>query len=257
MLIVLNDDDDIIDIDMLKKVGSGGKDGTVYRYGNRVVKLPTSGHMTVAKFQDLSTIDTCCSSRLILPLQKGQAIDISSPKHLIFAYTSKFIDHDSSLLEDLPTRVFLEEANCLRDEIHNHFTANEIALLDTNPNNILTAKSSEDDFTLNLIDHDRNITPSSTIKEREFVSSCGYDNFNDKKFAHIMYKLLLLEMIRNEELKEGGSLKNDHPLIIFANQEAQALSFGDMTIDFSDVEELLLGTDTVSETVDLMRRKEL
>lgn len=258
MLVVLDDSTKVIDIYKLEKISSNGKDGTVYRYGDFAIKLPISGHMTVEKFKDLSNLSHN-TSLLVLPLQKGETLDFNTPKNFIFAYTTRFINRNNASLETLPADILLDGMNSLREEIQEHFTPNGIAILDTNPENILVTGygDSFENFSLNLIDHDRNITPSSTSREKEYVRTCGYDNFNDKRFAQIMYKLLLLEMLRSEELRTGTPLEEDHPTCSFVTRQTEALTCGDKRICLSEIEDALLRSDTVADTFELVKRKEL
>lgn len=256
MLVVLDDSSETININRLEKISSDGKDGVVYRYGNLVVKIPTSGHMTVEKLADLKKV-ALKKSRLILPLDKGQVIDGRSPREFGIAFTTRYIERNPTPLENIPTDVFLEESHALRDEIQDNFTPNDISILDTNPKNVIVSGDGCEGFTLNLIDHDRNVTPTSSFRERQMVSRCGYDNFNDKKFAQIMYKLLLLELLRSEELKEGKPLKDDNPVGAFVIKEAEALRNGYKTVSISDIEGCLSGCSTVSDALGAMKRREL
>lgn len=90
---------------------------------------------------------------------------------------------------------YLEEFSILDIQIFEFLTKNYIAITDTNPNNIL-ATSFDVKTILYLVDHDNDITPSSTYFEKQQIKHGDYSTHNKNKLALIMYKCLLLQILK-------------------------------------------------------------
>lgn len=198
----------------------GGRDGKVYRLDkDRVIKILSSYFITEAKIEDLreAVLDgDRKSSRLVVP-QKIVSEENPQNAYLRFGvpigYVSPYIESDVSYLENLTCEEFMDEICTLRDEIHKYFSKNQIAVVDSNPRNLIFSGKK-----VHLIDHDRDITPSSAFYQKIDIINDDYESYNDKKLALLAYKALLLQIIKSE------SLENEFKNVIlytYVNQEAK------------------------------------
>ena len=131
---------------------------------------------------------------------------------------------------------YLEQMNLLEEEIHRYFSENEIAITDTNPRNVLSSTINGKE-TLFLIDHDRDITKSSLLCDKERIINGNYYKYNKKKMSLLKYKVLLLQILY---------------LAQKTNQEKDILSYiktgcKKATINSNISEEELNNYDTISD----------
>lgn len=239
MIIKLENSKEKIDTDTLVPIGEG-KDGTVYQYQDKILKINTSGYMTEEKIKDLrNAIPNNQNIRIVPPIEI--ATETKGPKKRVVlniadGYTSRFIKENPSFILMKETYDFLEEIAILRQQTHEYLSNNEIGLSDSNPNNILV---SLDNGGMYLIDHDRNITPSCMYTEKEYVQNQDYHTHNDRKLALLMYKSLLLQLLKFNGIKftNGGD-----PVLSFVEKETARKD-----ITFETVENALKEYKYISE----------
>ncbi|MBR1385340.1 MAG: hypothetical protein IJ568_00770 [Bacilli bacterium] len=163
MLIRIEDKKDLIDTYNLKKIANG-KDGILYLYENIIIKISLSGEMTLEKLEDFrkakeksfNNEEDFLKSRIIIPEKI-----VFNPKEKIkkmkvtplFGYTQRYFLVKKEI-ESMDRNLLIQELSSLREETHKLLTNNKIAIMDTNPQNIIISNDNK----LLLIDHDRDIT---------------------------------------------------------------------------------------------------
>ncbi len=200
MEVVIEGTNEWINLNGLEKIGSG-KDGQIFKYKDKVIKICESGYMTSNIFFDIRDalskaksegLDTSSLS-MILP-EKTVDSPYNPIKRLkvtpLFGYTQKYILPMDSIV-DLSTGDFISECEKMHKNLHAIFSSNSIALTDTNPNNILYGK----DRKLYLIDFDRCITQNCMESEKQCIKSGDYYLHNESRFSQIIYKYLLLQAL--------------------------------------------------------------
>lgn len=238
MLLELEKSKTIVETDNLIPVGEG-KDGTVYKYNNKIIKRNVSGYMTEEKIIDLrEAIPEQENIRLIPPIEIASTLTPKRKSKINIAdgYTSKFINENPNFILMKETDSFIEEMYLLRNQIKEYMSKNQIAILDSNPNNLLV---SLDDNAIYLIDHDRNVTPSCMHFEKARIKNQDYIAHNDRKLALLMYKALLLQIVKFNGIK-FSSLGD--PVISYVDSQTERTD-----ITYKNVEDVLKGFKTISE----------
>ena len=203
---VVIDNKRIISIDEdSMKIGSG-QDGHLYLCKDTIVKICTSQYMTYEKLDDFNRvkrtlkkqgIDTSKSSIILpdkkveKPNQKVQRLRITP----IFGYTQVYKLEKKSGISKLKTSTFIEKVERVHEDLHAIFSNNNIAIMDTNPHNLLVTKDDDIFF----IDHDRNITPSCMSSEKEAIIDGDYHKHNEIRFSKLLNRALLLQAFRGIE----------------------------------------------------------
>lgn len=206
-----------VETDKLEVIHKGGADGTILRFGNEALKICYSGYMTEQKIEDLrNAVPENEETRLIVPRKIVNALD-RNPKlnnEPATGYTTKLIDVSHNGILQMTTDNYLSEAYEIRRQVHNYFSKNNIAMIDTNPDNLLPEKALQNQR-LYLIDHDRDVTPNSPYHQRSIVeASSDYERYNEKKVALLMYKVILkqlqvLEGINSNDISPTNSYIDD------------------------------------------------
>ena len=224
MLVKIDGIKDFIETDNLKKIGEG-LDGVLFLYNNNVIKINNSDYMTHEKFDDIiSAKKNACDNGLniekasiVFPDRKVNLANSKVKKLKItplFGYTQKYIVEKKGGIENLTTCAFIDGIKKISDEVHSVFSNNNIAITDTNPNNLLVSENNK----IYLIDLDRNITKSCTLQEREMIRNSDYFSYNELRLAKtinraLIYQVykdalkdlkkrrLIIEMMQEEELK--------------------------------------------------------
>ena len=228
MLVKIDKNNEFIDTEKLKPIDSG-EDGTIYVYNNFILKILHSNYMTINKSNDLNKA-VPSNSRLIVPRAK-----IWDESNRFRGYLSKLVDSNEGII-NMTVDEYLEQMNLLEEEIHRYFSENEIAITDTNPRNVLSSTINGKE-TLFLIDHDRDITKSSLLCDKERIINGNYYKYNKKKMSLLKYKVLLLQILY---------------LAQKTNQEKDILSYiktgcKKATINSNISEEELNNYDTISD----------
>ena len=94
MLLELEKSKDIVDTDNLTPIGEG-KDGTVYKYNDKIIKRNISGYITEEKIIDLrEAIPNDENIRLIPPLEIARTLEPKRKLKINIAdgYTSRLIN---------------------------------------------------------------------------------------------------------------------------------------------------------------------
>lgn len=192
-----------------------GKDGIIYRYKDKIIKINISNYMTYEVFEDLlkakesyfASSDRDIELSLVMPLQK-----VFSPLSPIlrekitplYGYTEKYVEEDKDGFANFTPEEYIKETLRICRDVKSVFTANNIALTDTNPKNILIGPNHH----LFLIDFDRCITPNCTEQEKENVYNGDYNEHNTKRLRALIYKVILSEVIKYMK-KEKIALKGN------------------------------------------------
>lgn len=217
-----------------------GDDGYTYKYNDMVIKLNESDYMTEEKVKDLRKAGVGIKNlRLVLPdkILYDAKHNNSFKYNLCFGYTQKFIDIRDNVLQSMTTDEFLNDASVIVNDLHRCFSSNQIAILDSNPNNLVYTSENKKKKGY-LIDFDRNITPSSSSFEKNIVSNSDYVHFNQKVINLIMYKKLLNEVI---------TINRSRPVVNELYKEyIKSDSFG---VNFDDIVGTLKPYSTVGEYV--------
>lgn len=217
MDVVIEGTNNFIKLDNLQRVGSG-KDGKLFKYGNSVIKICESGYMTYEIFYDMKDalvklrekgIDASKTS-IVLPEKKVYNPYSSQVSNLrvtpLFGYTQRYILCSQRNYVNLSTSDFIKMSENLHKDVHEIFTLNSIALIDTNPHNIIFGK----DNRLYLIDHDRCITKRCTEIEKQCVKSNDYFSHNEERFTTLINKFLLYQIvayIKEKKEEEQSDIK--------------------------------------------------
>jgi len=202
-----------INLDNYKPIVKG-EDGTLYKCDNSIIKICHSGQMTYGKFKDLRRIARRCrksgidisKSHIILP---SEIVDDPEKRvqHLavspLFGYTQQYKAERRNGMRSLRTSDFIDSIEVVHGEIHALFTRNSIAMSDSNPKNFLVSDTGE----IFLIDHDRNNTPSSMISESGITYVEDFFGQNEKCFAQMVSKALILETFRGVEMNDSNMRK--------------------------------------------------
>jgi len=240
MRLKLENSKKIIETDELIPLGEG-KDGTAYKLDDEtIIKSIISGYMTEEKIKDLrAAIPNDESIRIVPPIEIATNLDIKKTRvklNIADGYTSRLIKENPNFILMKSTDSFLEEMHLIRKQVKEYLSDNEIALSDSNPNNLLV---SLDNGGIYIIDHDRNITPSSMHYEKSSIRDRNYHIHNDKKFSLLFYKGLLLQLLKYNGIKfeYGGD-----PVISYVENETERTN-----ITLKTIEETLEGYKTIGE----------
>lgn len=191
--------EEIVNTARLEKIGHG-KGGIVYRLDEKnILKVLKLNNMNEEKLRDLrESVQDLGKTRLIVPSKTVTDLFTQHPKRqftLIAGYTTRFIEENPDLILMMSPYEYMEEIFLLKEQIETYFSTNKIAVKDTNPNNILS--SGVDGITrLYLIDYDSNITPKGSGCNGKKVVHGNYSQYNDRRLALIMYKVLLNQIVR-------------------------------------------------------------
>lgn len=240
MLIKIEKDRRLIDTNALKTINSG-VDGTVYSFEGEALKLSDSMYMTREKVKDLrQAVPDNSNCRIVVP--RRMVIDPSKNYSLkykpIIGYTQRLLLENPNGIRFMTPDEYFNEFSIIERQTLDFLSNNQIALMDTNPNNILA--NWDDDTKLFLIDHDRDITASSTFMEHQKIINSDYLNHNQKKLAVIMYKVILLQLLKIQGI--GNSISSNRKVDKYIEQEAQR---NDLT--FSTTEQALDGYSSIDE----------
>lgn len=241
---VIKETDELIEMNKFEKRKIGnGRDGEVYRYNeDEILKLISSCYMTEEKIMDLrEAVPENANSRIVVPRliinaprEKRKKFKINIPD----GYIAKYIQESKEYIIPMKTEDFLNEIEQLKKEINDFLSPNKIAILDTNPSNIIR---SYEDQKLYLIDHDRDITPCSMYYEIRQVRKQDYINYNNTKLALIAYKCLLLSLLKLEGLTPDKRTNN--PVSLYVESKLQTAN----DISFSTSENELKDYQTIGE----------
>lgn len=205
MQVYINDLNKKVELDKLKSIGYG-TDGILYKNDDYVIKICQSRYMTNTKFNDFISAkkesyrkgSDPSSSKIIFP---DYEVDEVPVKNLlikkIIGYTEKYHLEKNNGIRYLKTDRFINGILQLRDDIHTFFTGNSIAIMDTNPKNILVSKSDNVYF----IDHDRSIT-KNTIENMNSILNKDFYYHNETKFAHLVNHALMLQSFYHVEYND-------------------------------------------------------
>lgn len=239
MLVFLEGKSTPVDTCQLKKLG-GGEDGSLYELHDQVLKMLKSGYMTEEKIRDLrNAIPNSEEIRIVPPLLIASNSNQKKPVYQLnpaFGYTERFIKENPSFILSFDKSKFFEEMHLLRKQVHTHLSQNNIGLMDTNPNNILVSQTNNG---LYLIDHDRDVTPNSMYAERARVRSNDYFAHNDRKLQLLMYKTLLLQLMKYNGIQ---NTRSSDPVLLFVDSECQRTD-----ISYKTIENTLEQYQTLSE----------
>ena len=194
-----------VSLELLDKIASG-KDGDIYLFRDKVIKINKSGYMTEEKIRDLQVASE--SERLIIPID----IVNPTPRKLLrvenpcFGYTTRYLEEDKFGLLYLSTMDYLEQIEWIKRDINEYFSKNKIAITDTNPHNLLISKG-----VIHLIDFDRNVTKSSMYSLQEPIIRSGqsdpYRFYNSKRVDYLTYRGLLLSIAEYADKEKIKSRK--------------------------------------------------
>ena len=240
MLIKIEKDRRLIDTNNLRIINSG-KDGCIYNFEGEALKISDSMYMTREKVKDLKqAIPDNCSCKIVVP--RRTVIDPSKNYSLkykpIIGYTQRLLLEDQNGIRFMSPNEYIQEFVMIEKQVSDFLSKNQIALMDTNPNNILA--TFDDDGKLYLIDHDRDITPSSTFVEHQKIRNNDYINHNQRKLAELMYKGLLLQLQKIQGI--GNSAANTEKVDKYIEQEAERSD-----ITFSTTEQALSSYSSIDE----------
>ena len=193
---------------------ANGKDGYLYKDGNMVIKICHSKYMTYGKFEDYKMVvgefeekkDDFSKKHIILPDEI-----VYDPKKKIkqlavtplFGYTQQYKIERLDGISSLKIGAFIDSTEIIHEEIHELFSRNYIAINDSNPKNLLVTDNGE----IFLIDHDRNITPSSMITHNGIVYIEDVFSHNESMFARMINKALIMEIFRGIEMNDSNMRK--------------------------------------------------
>lgn len=236
-----------IDTEQLKPLGEG-KDGTVFEYDNQALKLNISGYMTEEKIRDLrDSVPNSEEIRIVPPIEILTDPLKTTPRvklNIAAGYTSRLIRENPSFILMKSKEEYLEELFLIRKQVNEHMSTNQIGLSDSNPSNVLV---SSDNGQLYIIDHDRDITPSCMQYEKGMIRGGNYYEHNDRKLSLLMYKCLLLQLLKFNGIKftSGGD-----PVIRFVESETERKD-----ITFKTIEDTLSDYRSISDyTKDTVRK---
>lgn len=240
MLFFLEGQKNPIDTNNLRKIG-GGEDGTLYELGNAAIKISKGccGNMTEEKIKDLrSAIPNHEDIRIVPPILIATKPNQVSNLRInpAFGYTERLINENPNFMFSFSKNHFFDEMHLLRKQIHTYMSKNAIGLTDTNPNNILI---SQDNNGMYLIDHDRDVTPSSMYAEKSRIRYGDYFIHNDKKLQLTMYKALLLQLLKYNGIH---GTKIGYRVLSFVERESQRTD-----ITYQAIEQMLAQYTTLSE----------
>jgi len=205
MQVYIKDLDKKIELDKLKSIGCG-TDGVLYKNDDYVIKICNSKYMTNTKFNDFITAKKEAykrgsdpnSSKIIFP---DHEVDEVPVKNLlikkIIGYTEKYHLEKNNGIRYLKTDNFINGILQLKDDIHTFFSDNSIAIMDTNPKNILVSNSDNVYF----IDHDRSIT-KNTIDNPNSILNNDFYYHNETKFTHLVNHALMLQLFYHAEYND-------------------------------------------------------
>ena len=248
MLVFLEGKKEPIDTSNLQIIG-GGTEGTLYKLDDFVLKISKSdlSNMTEEKLKDLrDSIPNDEKIRIVPPISiASKSNQIKNLKlNPAFGYTERFIKENPSFIFSFDKDHFFDEMHLLRKQVHCYMSKNSIGLMDTNPNNILV---SSDNNGIYLIDHDRDVTVSSQYFERSRITYGDYFCHNDQKLQLIVYKTLLLQLLRYNGI--DGTNVGDR-VLLFVENEGQRKD-----ITYKYIEKVLSQYSTLSEyTEDTVKR---
>ena len=187
-----------LNTDNLKKL-SEGQDGELYVNGDEVIKICSSDYMTYEKLEDFNSIKNDSSvTHIILPEKKVEKTNTFVKRLVVtplFGYTQEYKVEKKTGISKLSTIKFIEQMELLRSNIHKLFSANEIAITDTNPQNLLVNENDE----IFLIDHDRCITPSCMEIEKYIIAG-DYFNHNERRFGKLLNRTLIMEALKGYKI---------------------------------------------------------
>jgi hypothetical protein len=200
---VIIDDKDTVSIDEKSmKIGSG-QDGHLYLHLDTIIKICTSQYMTYEKLDDFNRVKMLSAAKgintskstIILPDKKVEKQN-EQVKRLkitpIFGYTQVYKLEKKSGISTLKTSTFIENVEKVHEDLHAIFSSNNIAIMDTNPHNLLVTNDDE----IYFIDHDRNVTPSCMSSEKDAVIDNDYYKHNEVRFSKLLNRALLLQAFR-------------------------------------------------------------
>lgn len=221
MVVTIEGSNKEIDISKLPKIGSG-QDGELFKFDDIVFKLNTSDYMTHEKFEDLVSTGLALrekginvnKSTLIFPKKK-----ICNPKHPVkklivtplFGYTQRYVLENTDGIAHMSTSEFIEGTTKIFDDIQRIFSPNDIAICDTNPQNLLVTPEHK----IYFIDFDRNITKSSMPTEKQIVKDGNYFIHNEARFAQVINRALLMQIYYHHAKSE----KEKKRLLEYMNKE--------------------------------------
>lgn len=241
MLIKIEEDEKLVDTNGLRIINSG-QNSILYNFLGEALKISYSGYMTREKVKDFKEAIAHNSTCRIIPPNKT-IIDPSKNQNLknkpIIGYTQSLLKENPIGVLFMSPQQYLSEFSTLDIQIFEFLTKNCIAITDTNPNNIL-ATSFDDETILYLVDHDNDITPSSTYFEKQIIKHGDYSTHNKNKLALIMYKCLLLQILKLQGI--GNSATKNKKVINYIEQEAKRKD-----INFSTTEQALAGYSSIDE----------
>ena len=206
MQVYINNLNQIIDLSNLKSIGSG-TDGDLYINEDYVIKICHPIHlMTDTKFDDfirakkdsLNKGDNPSASRIIFPdygVQKSPVTNLTIGK--LIGYTEQYHLERKNGLRYLRTEDFIKGIHQIREDVHTFFSGNSIAIMDTNPKNLLVTKSGH----IYLIDHDRNLTINTREKSDRIIDN-NYYHHNERKMISLVSNALLLLVFSDEEYSD-------------------------------------------------------
>ena len=224
MQVYINNLDQNVELTDLDSIGSG-TDGVLYINGDYVIKIYRPIHlMTDTKFEDfikakkdsLNKGDNPSTSRIIFPdygVQHFPVTNLTIGK--LIGYTEQYHLERKNGLRYLRTDDFIEGIGQIREDVHTFFSRNSIAIMDTNPKNLLVTKSGH----IYLIDHDRALTINTREKTDRIIDN-NYYHHNDRRIISLVSNALLLQAFNEEEysdekmrmflrLRQEIELKND------------------------------------------------
>lgn len=200
-----------LNLDELNNIIGKGQDGCLYLYKDTIIKVCTSQYMTYEKLDDFNKLKLkldekgidIFDSHIIIPDKKVEKVG-SKIKRLkvtpIFGYTQQYVKEKKHEISLLKTSLFIDEVERIHESIHAIFSRNNIAIMDTNPHNLLVTPNQE----IYLIDHDRNITPSCMNTEKAAVKDNDYYRHNERRFAKLINSALLLQAFNHVENRDSN-----------------------------------------------------
>ena len=198
-----------IDLNNLELIGAG-EDGKLYLYKDKIIKLAESQDMTLEKMEDFKRVKEKCfssekefnNSQIVLPNEI-----IKRPNERIkrlrvtpiFGYSQQYHLERKNEIFNIPSNHLINEMETIRSEIHRILTDNKIAIIDTNPNNLLLS----DDNKIYFIDRDRDITDSCMEMEKRVIYDKSHYKHNEKRYSILFKNLLLLKLSKCIGGKQG------------------------------------------------------
>lgn len=238
---VVIDEKERVHLDETEKMASG-QDGDLYFYNGEVIKICNSGYMTYEKLDDLNAIassyedkpETLSNSHIVLPEKKVEDAEKKVQRLRItplFGYTQKYLTEKKFGISTLASDTFIEQAENLREGIHEVFSKNSVGITDDNPHNFLVTTDDQMFF----IDHDRCITKSVAEANRHAVFDDNFYEHNNRKFDRLINKALLLEAFRGIELNDENLRKVLSLLHDLNLQSEQVLSLYSILREYENV----------------------